>query len=295
MLKLRTQTILSLIVPLALTVACASSNDGSDPGDDMTSGGTTTGDGTTTGTTTGDGTTTGTTTSGGTTTGTTTGDGTTTGGTTTGGTTTGGDGFVNEFAADWDALSTGALGDINQCLGFESDGTTYRVWTPDDPNANPKDENPCPGAGNTTAGDGSCNVPAGFAWKDSYIGNKACSCDAALGLDCTTTLLPGLVLGEPTDCGGLADVVDETPCGVEFETCMASDLPTACEYTTPKGCVCLEDKEGVNVWQCGSTNSWFDCGAGVDCPAAWPASIASGADIKVNCNDASCGGSPSCE
>jgi len=199
---------------------------------------------------------------------------------------------INPFAADWARLDQQPTNssDLNQCIGFVSGTQVYQ-----EPNANPKDEDPCSGAGNTQAMDGSCNVPFGFERRDTVIGNRSCSCNVALGLDCSTALLPGIVLQPPSDCGGLAEVIDETPCGAEFETCMAYDIPGACEYTTPKGCVCLENAVGDNVWQCGSTNSWFDCGGGIACPAAWPANLTSGADIKTNCNNASCGGSPACE
>lgn len=277
----------SVLAPLALTFACTSANpddgNGGSGGDASGAGGAASGGETASGG------------AGATDPG--TGGGTPgTGGGTPG--TGGGDVGGNPFAADWALLDTQATDptNIDQCVGFVNgtDGP-YRVWTPDDPNANPKDGNPCTGNGNTAAANGTCNVPAGFERKDSFIGNKACTCEGDAGFDCSTNLLPGITLGVPTVCGGIVDVIDETPCGTEFDTCMTDDVPTMCEYTTPKGCVCLEDSEGVNVWQCGSTNSWFDCGNGAECPSTWPDNLTSGADIKTMCNDPSCGGTPSCD
>lgn len=243
--------------------------------------------------------------------GTATGGETSTGGAATGGetstggmggdTSTGGETSVvinNPYAADWALLAQQASKpeDLNQCMGFVSGSSgTYRSYGVQNPN--PKDGNPCLGAGNTAQLDGSCNVPGGgFMRGDSAIGNKACTCDTILGFDCTTSPLPGVVFEAPSVCGDTVANMHEEPCTAEFNTCMTEDLPTNCEYTTPKGCVCLQDSSETLRWQCGTTNSWFDCNEdlGIPCPSTWPSNLISGADIKVHCNDPSCNSSPAC-
>lgn len=188
----------------------------------------------------------------------------------------------NPYASDWAELQSQASNrsDLDQCVGFLAPGS-YRDYTPEDPNANPKEGEACPGAGNTDAGDGSCNVPCGFIRNGSAIGNKTCTCSGGTFSDCSCEKLPEVGLNlpvtacdeewdgyDPTNPEIFAKQMDGTPCVSEWNACITPDLPSAqCEFTTAKGCICLLNFDGQLLWQCASTNNWFWC-VGDDCPQA---------------------------
>lgn len=171
-----------------------------------------------------------------------------------------------------------------QCMGFDDvEQGIYR--TSGDPN--PKGGDPCHPMRGTSEG-GHCNVPCGFTLKGQSIGNKSCECNSGFFIDCSCSPLPSYAEQIPQFVGScedepgapelgsysqdnndlFADHMNGTECTVDFDACMTPDLPRLngegkCEYTTPKGCICLG-----GYWQCGSTNAWFFC-KGDDCPQAY--------------------------
>jgi len=197
--------------------------------------------------------------------------------------------------ADDEALKAQWEAPPQQCMGFDDPvAGTYR--TSGDPN--PKEGDPCAPDGGTADG-GHCNVPCGFSLKGEKIGNKNCECGAGSFVDCGCAPLPSYAekisvsVGSCTDEEAapevytqgnddlFADHMNGEVCDDDLAACITPDLPRKnaegkCEYTTPKGCLCLG-----GFWQCGSTNGWFFC-EGDNCPDEYDTAGVLNANLKTS-------------
>lgn len=107
-----------------------------------------------------------------------------------------------------------------------------------------------------------CERPCGFTPGAPLArALKYCVCEAGVYIECRcprpdwykgATMAPYC---DPltVDGKGLADPLDQEPCGKEWDQCVGRDIV---EGFTPRGCVCLF-KNGRLEWECGSTEKWF--------------------------------------